>query len=157
MDCFSFSNASLCVLFHNIYILYFIKMYVTYDHTKYLFYTSFLFLISSFFIFFYDSFVSSVIIFILFLSSVNHWKRPDNNIIRIVDLIIVKLVGVLYFINSFYKDEFYRMLSMNVGISMVIFYVIEHILDFYENNQWIIFHMSVHIYAAYVIILFLFV
>jgi hypothetical protein len=134
-------------------------MYITYDYeyTKYLFYTSFLFLLSSFLIFFYDSLLSSIIIFILFLTSVNHWKRPDNNIIKIIDLIIVKLVGFLYLINSFYKDEFYRVLSMNVGISMVIFYVIEHILDFYENNQWIIFHMSVHIYAVYVTILFLFV
>jgi hypothetical protein len=134
-------------------------MYITYDYeyTKYLFYTSFLFLLSSFLIFFYDSLLSSIIIFILFLTSVNHWKRPDNKIIKILDLIIVKLVGFLYLINSFYKDEFYRVLSMNVAISMVMFYVIEHILDFYENNQWIIFHMSVHIYAAYVTILFLFV
>jgi len=134
-------------------------MYITYDYeyTKYLFYTSFLFLLSSFLIFFYDSLLSSIIIFILFLTSVNHWKRPDNNIIKILDLIIVKLVGFLYLINSFYKDEFYRVLSMNVAISMVMFYVIEHILDFYENNQWIIFHMSVHIYAVYVTILFLFV
>jgi hypothetical protein len=134
-------------------------MYITYDYeyTKYLFYTSFLFLLSAFLIFLYDSLLSSIIIFILFLTSVNHWKRPDNKIIKILDLIIVKLVGFLYFINSFYKDEFYRILVMNVGISMVMFYVIEHILDFYENNQWIIFHMSVHIYAAYVTILFLFV
>jgi hypothetical protein len=132
-------------------------MYVTYDDTKYLFYTSFLFLISSCFIFLYDSFISSVIIFILFLSSMNHWKRPDNNMIKRIDLTIVKVVGFLYTIKSFYKDEFYRVLSTNVAISILIFYVIEHILDFYNNNQWIIFHMAVHIYAAYVFILFLFI
>jgi hypothetical protein len=148
----------MCLISQYLYIIFY-KMYITYDcdYTKYLIYTSFLFLLSAFLNFFYDSLLSSVIIFILFLTSVNHWKRPDNKIIKILDLIIVKLVGFLYFINSFYKDEFYRILVMNIGISMVMFYVIEHILDFYENNQWIIFHMSVHIYAAYVTILFLIV
>jgi hypothetical protein len=132
-------------------------MYVTYDDTKYLFYTSFLFLICSFLIFLYDSFLSSIIIFILFLSSINHWKRPDNNIIKRIDMIIVKIIGVLYIINSFYKDEFYRVLTTNIAISILIFYIMEFVLDFYKNRQWIIFHMAMHIYGAYVFILFLFI
>lgn len=132
-------------------------MYVTYDNTKYLFYTSFLFLISSFFIFFYDSFLSSIIIFILFLSSINHWKQPDNFTIKIIDMIIVKIIGVLYTIHSFYKDEFWRVLSSNIAISIIIFYIIEHVLDFYKNKQWVIFHMAMHIYGAYIFILFLFI
>ena len=132
-------------------------MYVTYDDSKYLFYTSFLFLISSFFIFFYDSFLSSIIIFILFLSSINHWKQPDNFTIKIIDMIIVKIIGVLYTINSFYKDEFWRVLSSNISISIIIFYIIEHVLDFYKNKQWVIFHMAMHIYGAYIFILFLFI
>lgn len=132
-------------------------MYVTYDDSKYLFYTSFLFLISSFFIFLYDSFISSIIIFILFLSSINHWKQPDNFTIKIIDMIIVKIIGVLYTINSFYKDEFWRVLSSNISISIIIFYIIEHVLDFYKNKQWVIFHMAMHIYGAYIFILFLFI
>ena len=132
-------------------------MYVTYEDTKFLFYTSFLFLISSFLILLYDSFTTSIMIFLLFLSSISHWKRPDNQVIKILDMIIVKLVGVLYFINSLYKDEFYRVFSTNIAISVLIFYIIEHILDFYRNNQWIIFHMTIHIYAAYLFVLFLFV
>ena len=134
-------------------------MYITYDcdYTKYLIYTSFLFLLSAFLIFLYDSFLSSFIIFILFLTSVNHWKIPDNNMIKRLDLIVVKLVGVLYLIKSFYKDEFCRMISMSVAISIVIFYVLENILDFYKNNQWVIFHMVIHIYAVYIFILFLLV
>jgi hypothetical protein len=134
-------------------------MYITYDcdYTKYLIYTSFLFLLSAFLNFFYDSLLSSVIIFILFLTSVNHWNIPDNNMFKRLDLIIVKLVGVLYIIKSFYKDEFCRELSTNLAISIVIFYVLEHILDFYQNNQWVIFHMAIHIYAAYIFILFLIV
>lgn len=134
-------------------------MYITYDcaYTKYLIYTSFLFLLSAFLIFLYDSFLSSFIIFILFLTSVNHWKIPDNNIIKRLDLIVVKLVGVLYIIKSFYKDDFSRALSSNLSISIVIFYVLENILDFYRNNQWVIFHMAIHIYAACIFILFLLV
>ena len=132
-------------------------MYVTYDDTKYLFYTSFLFLICSFLIFLYDSFLSSIIIFILFLSSINHWKRPDNNIIKRIDMIIVKIIGIFYIINSFFKDEFCRVLSTNLAISLLIFYIIEFVLDFYKNNQWIIFHMAIHIYGAYIFILFLFI
>ena len=132
-------------------------MYVTYKYSKYLFYTSFLFLISSFLIFLYDSFTSSVIIFILFLSSVSHWKTPDNTTLKSIDMIIVKIIGFFYIIKSFYTDEYYRALSNNLGISIFIFYMIEYILDFYKNNQWIIFHMAIHIYSAYLFILFLFV
>ena len=132
-------------------------MYVTYEYTKYLFYTSFLFLLSAFLIFLYDSFISSIIIFILFLSSVNHWKQPDNDTLKKIDMMIVKIIGVLYFINSFYKDEFCRVLISNIGITIIVFYTIEHILDFYKNNQWVIFHMAIHIYAAYMFLLFSFV
>ena len=132
-------------------------MYVTYDDTKYLFYTSFLFLISSFLIFLYDSFISSIIIFILFLSSINHWKQPDNFTIKIIDMIIVKIIGIVYIINSFYKNEFCRVLSTNIAISILIFYIMEFVLDFYKNNQWIIFHMAIHIYGTCIFILFLFI
>jgi len=77
--------------------------------------------------------------------------------VKRIDMIIVKLVGFLYMIKSFYKDEFCRELYTNLVISIVIFYVLEHILDFYQNNQWVIFHMAIHIYAAYIFILFLLV
>ena len=133
-------------------------MYITYDNnTKYLVYTSFLFLLSSILSFFYNSIYSTLIIFLLFLSSINHWNNPNNKIIKIIDLFIVKIIGILYVIKSFYKEEFYRVFATNIAISIIIFYMIEHILDFYKNNQWVIFHMALHIYASYVFILFLFV
>ena len=134
-------------------------MYVTYDcdNTKYLVYTSFLFLLSALLSFLYNSFYSSIIIFLLFLTSINHWNRPDNNIIKRIDLFIVKIVGIYFIINSLYKDEVCREFFNSISISIVIFYMIEHILDFYKNNKWIIFHMALHIYASYLFILFLFV
>ena len=156
MGYFSSCNSYLYDLFYCIHILYFI-MYITYHNTRFLYYTSFLFLLSSLLSYFYDAFYSSIVIFLLFLTSVTHWKRPDNNIIKRIDLFIVKVFGFFYFIYSLYKTEFYRVFFTNIGISIVIFYIIEHVLDFFENSQWIIFHMAVHIYASYISILFLFI
>ena len=134
-------------------------MYVTYDYnyTRYLFYTSFLFLLSSVLSYFYNSFYSSIIIFILFLTSVLHWNNPDNVILKRVDLIMVKIVCFFYFINSFYKNEFDRQFLSSLALSVIIFYFLEHVLDFYKNSQWVIFHMAIHIYSALLFMLFLFV
>ena len=132
-------------------------MYVTYDDTKYLFYTSFLFFICSLLFFLYDFLLSSIIIFILFLSSINHWRNPQYNFHRTIDMIIVIIIGNFYIINSFYKNEFCRVLYINLAISIVIFYILEFVLDFYKNNQWIIFHMAIHIYGTCIFILFLFI
>ena len=134
-------------------------MYSTYDsnYTRYLFYTSFLFLLSSIFSYFYNSFYYSIFNFLLFLPSVIHWNDPDNVIFKRIDLFMVKIISLFYLINSFYKNEFDRELLFSLSLSIIIFYFIEHVLDFYKNNQWVIFHMAIHIYATLILILFLFV
>ena len=134
-------------------------MYVTYDYkyTRFLFYTSFLFLIVSLLSYFYNFFYSSIILFILFLTSSTHWNDPYNTILKRLDLIMVKILGFFYFINSLYKNEFDRQFLSSLTLSIIIFYFLEFILDFYKNNQWIIFHMAIHIYAALLFIMFIFV
>ena len=134
-------------------------MYSTYDskYTHYLFYTSFLFLLSSIFSYFYNSFYYSIFNFFLFLTSVIHWNDPDNIFFKRIDLFMVKIIFLFYLINSFYKNEFDREFLFSLSLSIIIFYFIEHVLDFYKNNQWIIFHMAIHIYATLIFILFLFV
>lgn len=134
-------------------------MYVTYnkDYTRYLFYTSFLFLFTSVFSYYYNSFYSSMIVFLLFLTSVFHWNNPDNVIFKTIDLFMVKIITLFYFINSFYKNEFDREFLSSLGLSIIIFYFIEYVLDFYKNIQWVIFHMAIHIYGALIFILFLFI
>jgi hypothetical protein len=134
-------------------------MYVTYNYnyTRYLFYTSFLFLISSLFNYYYKFFYSCIFIFFLFLTSILYWNNPDNNVFKKIDLFMVKIVALFYFINSFFKNEFDRQFLNSLGLSIIIFYFIEHVLDFYKNSQWIIFHMAIHIYASLLFIIFLFV
>jgi len=134
-------------------------MYVTYDYkyTRFLFYTSFLFLIVSLLSYFHNFFYSSIMIFILFLTSSTHWNDPCNNILKRLDLIMVKILGFFYFINSLYKNEFDRQFLSSLALSIIIFYFIEFILDFYKNNQWVIFHMAIHIYAALLFLMFLFI
>ena len=134
-------------------------MYVTYDYnyTRFLFYTSFLFLISSLLSYFLNSCYSSIILFILFLTSVLHWNNPTNNILKRIDLVMVKIVILFYFIKSFYKNEFDRHFLTSLALSIIIFYFIEYVLDFYKNSQWVIFHMAIHIYATLLFSLFLFI
>ena len=134
-------------------------MYITYDYkyTRYLFYTSFLFLVSSLFSYFYNSFYSTIFNFFLFLTSVFHWNNPDNVFLKRIDLFMVKIIALFYFINSFYKNDFDREFLSSLGLSIIIFYFIEYVLDFYKNNQWVVFHMAIHIYGALIFILFLLV
>ena len=134
-------------------------MYLTYDytHTHYLFYTSFLFLFSTLFNYFYNAFYSFIFNFLLFLTSIFHWNYPDNDLFKRIDLFMVKIITLFYIINSFYKNEFDREFISSLGLSIIIFYLIEHVLDFYKNNQWVIFHMAIHIYATLLFILFLFI
>jgi len=132
-------------------------MYLTYNYnyTRYLFYTSFLFLLSTIFNFFYNSFYSCIFNFFLFLTSIIHWNNPENDLFKRVDLLMVKIITIFYVINSFYKNEFEREFLSSLGLSIIIFYFIEKVLDFYKNSQWVIFHMAIHIYAALLFILFL--
>ena len=167
MGYLSFSNAYLYCIFFNIYLLCFIifkiisikHMYLSYDynHSYFFFYTSFLFLFSAFLSYFRNFFYSSIIIFLLFLTSISHWKYPNNLIIKRMDLFIVKIVAIFYFINSFYKNEFDRQFLSSLALSIIIFYFLEYLLDFYKNNQWVIFHMAIHIYASLLFMFFLFV
>ena len=130
-------------------------MYISYDNTKYLFYTSFLFLLTSILNLFNKEFYYSIFNFLLFLTSVLHWNDPYNIIFKTIDLFIVKVVGFFYLINSFYINEFDREFFTSIALCIIIFYFIEHVLDFYKNYQWIIFHMAIHIYGAYLFILFI--
>jgi len=132
-------------------------MYLTYNYnyTRYLFYTSFLFLVSTIFNYFYNSFYSCIFNFLLFLTSIFHWNNPDNPFLKRIDLLMVKMIALFYIINTFYKNEFEREFLSSLGLSIIIFYFIEKVLDFYQNSQWVIFHMSIHIYGSLLFILFL--
>jgi hypothetical protein len=134
-------------------------MYLTYNYnyTRYLFYTSFLFLVSTLFNYFYNYFYSCIFNFLLFLTSILHWNNPNNRFLKRIDLIMVKMITVFYIINTFYKNEFEREFLSNLGLSIIIFYFIEKVLDFYQNSQWVIFHMAIHIYSALLFILFIFI
>ena len=132
-------------------------MYTTYGKAGFLFYTSFLFLITSILSYLYNSIYSSLFNLLLFLSSVTHWNKPEIVILKRIDMFIVKMVGIFYFINSLYKNEFDREFLSSLVLSIIIFYIIEHFLDFYNNNQWVIFHMAIHIYGSFFFILFLFI
>jgi len=133
------------------------NIYSSYDNTEYLFYTSFLFLLSSILCYLYNSLYSSIIIFLLFLTSINHWKKAENGIRKRIDLFMVKMTTIFYFIRSFFEDEFKRAFFYSIWLTIIIFYTLEHILDFYENTQWIIFHMAIHIYTAYSFVMILFI
>jgi hypothetical protein len=134
-------------------------MYLTYNYnyTRYLFYTSFLFLVSTLFNYFYNYFYSCIFNFLLFLTSILHWNNPNNRFLKRIDLIMVKMITLFYIINTFYKNEFEREFLSNLGLSIIIFYFIEKVLDFYQNSQWVIFHISIHIYGSLLFILFIFI
>jgi hypothetical protein len=63
-----------------------------------------------------------------------------------------KIVGIFLLITSINFPEFNRVLYECIVITLLIFTIIEHTLWAFDNYQWIIFHLAIHIYAGYFLI-----
>ena len=74
-----------------------------------------------------DLYVSLYFLF-LFLSSINHWRRPEYGIRRNIDLLIV-YIGCAFTILRVcvLKNEFNRYIVLSMLFCIVIFYFFEYI------------------------------
>jgi hypothetical protein len=103
-----------------------------------------------------DLYISLYFLF-LFLSSINHWRRPEYGMRRNIDLFIVYL-GCAFTILKVcvLKNEFNRYIVLSMLFCMIIFYFLEYLLVYFNSNKWVLLHMTIHLYGSLLVLFILF-
>jgi len=130
---------------------------IPYRYSKLLFYSSFSMLLATFISFTMDDIYITCYFLILFLTSINHWRRPEYGMRRNIDLFVV-YVGLFMLLLQMclLKSELSRYCLFSILICCIVLYFIEHVLSYFNNKKWIILHMTIHIYVSCSILLLIF-
>jgi len=121
-----------------------------YKYSKYLFCSSFLMSVTALVTLYHDEGITSLYYFLLFLTSINFWRRPEHGFRRQLDQLLI-YSGCLYvFYNVFLvlKTEFQRVTFISLFACVLIFDIIEIVLCYFNSTKWIIFHMAMHLYVS---------
>lgn len=122
------------------------------NYSKFLFYSSFSMCLGFIISYIMNDLYVSLYFLFLFLSSINHWRKPEYGIRRNLDLFIVYCgVACLIFQCSLLKSEFSRFIILSILFNCMVFYFIEYILVYFNSNKWVILHMCIHIYTLLVL------
>jgi hypothetical protein len=129
----------------------------TKEYGIFLFYSSFCMLFSIWLSYYMNDYYFTFYFILLFLSSINHWRKPEYGLRRNIDLFIV-YSGVVYTLLRvcLLSCEFNRVIILSMLFSCLVFYIIEFICVYYNSNKWVIYHMTLHLYGALMIIFILF-
>lgn len=117
----------------------------------FLFTTTFIF-ISGVILFYNKDYITAFLVFSLVFTSINFWRNPRYDIRRSIDMTMCNILGIFLLLVSVCFEEFNRVLYDCVVIVLHVFTLIENILWAFDNNQWVIFHLAIHIYTAYFLI-----
>jgi len=123
---------------------------IHYKYSKYLFYSSFTMSLTSLITLYFNEGITSFYYFILFLTSINFWRKPEYGIRYKMDKTMV-YIGTCYVLFTIYmllNKEFYRIMFINMFLCVLIFNIISHTLWMFHSTKWIIFHMAIHIYVS---------
>ena len=124
---------------------------------KYLFCSSFCMLFSIIICYITNNFYNGLYYSILFLTSINFWRNPEYGLRRNIDKTVVFL-GIPFTLSQLHliKNEFYIYSLLSMCICLNVFYFIELILIKFNSNKWVIFHLTIHLYSALLILFILF-
>ena len=131
------------------------------EHTRWIAFSSFFFLIPSFYAFCNQLFFMSSVLFFLFFTSFNFWRKPNFSWRRIVDRIYAKIAFSICFFNGFRFFFLHPIIysSCIAFVSFVFFYFLSNKycndtfcfnMNFIPNPIWWKFHFLFHILASYV-------
>jgi hypothetical protein len=120
---------------------------MSYSYSKFLLYSSCSIGISAVIAYIMNDLYITVYLLLLFLTSINHWRKPEYGLRRNIDLTVV-FIGVLYALLNIFllKDEFHRVGLLIIFFCAIVFYILEHILSYLDSPKWIVIHMALHIY-----------
>jgi hypothetical protein len=126
------------------------------EYKKYLLCSSFCMLFSSIVSYIKNDVYKGIYYIILFLSSINFWNNPIHGLRRNMDLFIVYF-GVLFTLSQLYllKDDFYMYCILSMCLCCLVFYIMEFICVYYNSNKWVIYHMTLHLYASLLVVFIL--
>ena len=121
-----------------------------YKFSKYLFLSSCLMSLTALIALYFDEGITSLYYFLLFLTSINFWRKPEYGLRHKIDKLLVYcgVLYVLFYIYILLNKEFYRIMFMNIFACVIMFDIISRTLCFYKSTKWIIFHMSIHLYVS---------
>ena len=128
------------------------EMPLSYTYSKYLFYSSFFIGGSSAVSLYFQDVTVFIIMFTLFISSINFWYKPDYGLERDIDMILCKLICVYFFLYTLSVhdiDAFF--IYMAVLTNIIFLYGMELLLYSYKNKKWIVFHIIMHFYLAFML------
>jgi len=120
-------------------------------YSIFLFYSSFWMLFAMIISFIMKDLYISLYFLFLFLTSINHWRKYEYGIRRNIDLFVV-YIGIIFLLLQvcLLKNEFNRFIVLSVLLCCFIFYMIEFICVYFNSNKWVIYHMTIHLYASLV-------
>ncbi len=129
-----------------------------YKFSKYLFCSSFLMALSFIFALYFNEGYISIYFFLLFLTSINFWRKPEYGLRRNLDKMLV-YCGVIYTLFFIYllSGTFYKIMFLNLFICILFFQIIEYILCFFNSTKWIVFHMALHLYVSCMVLFIFFI
>jgi hypothetical protein len=118
-----------------------------YSYSKFLLYSSCTIGISAVIAYIMNDLYVTVYLLLLFLTSINYWRKPEYGLRRNIDLTAVSIGGVYALLNIFLlKDEFHRVGLLIILFCTIVFFILEHILSYFDSPKWIVIHMALHIY-----------
>ena len=128
-----------------------------YEYKKYLFCSSFCMLFASIISYIKNDSYKGIYYIILFLTSINFWRDPIYGIRRNMDLFIVYF-GIPFTLTQLYllQNDFYMYCILSMCLCCLVFYIMEFICVKYLSNKWVIFHMTLHLYASLLVVFILF-
>ena len=133
------------------------KISIDRNYCKFLCYSSISILLACIIAYIMDDKYITIYLLFLFLSSINHWRRPEYGFRRRIDLLFVYIGVAAGLIKvCLLKSEFNRVMVLSILACCIVFYLIEYIMVYFNSNLWIILHMTIHMYAALSIIYILF-
>jgi hypothetical protein len=126
-------------------------------YSIFLFYSSFCMLFASIIAYIMDDKYITMFLIIVFLTSINHWRRPEYGLRRNIDLLIVYIcVGYTVLRACLLKNEFTRYFVLSMLFCGLVFYFLEYLFIYLNMDMWIILHMTMHLYLSLMVIYALF-
>jgi len=119
-----------------------------------LYYTSYFFLVASMVSYAYHDVLSSMFFLALFMTSINHWRNPCFGFNRIIDITCCCLILVYMYLLFLLNYGSFHMIVFEIILTIIVFVLLmEWIFYVMGHPFWIVFHLIIHTYAAYFLIL----
>jgi len=119
-----------------------------------LYYSSYLFLVASMVSYAYQDVLSSLFFLALFMTSINHWRNPCFGFNRLVDIACCILLVVYMYILFLLNYGSFHLVFFEVLFTIILFvFLVEWVLYLMDHPFWIVFHLIIHTYAAYFLLL----